>query len=96
MQNLEDFRTLWNNQLESYFDHYFQKPTNRNSLRILMMEFSGKTKIQGPEWQFSDFQEIGFLSCRVTLSMKDCDWDAPETVSVVSETFDFLLGILEI
>lgn len=29
---------------------------------------------------------------RVTLSMKDCDWDAPETVSVVSETFDFLLG----
>lgn len=49
MQNLEDLRTLWNNQLESYFDHYFKKPTNRNSLRILMMEFSGKTKIQGPE-----------------------------------------------
>lgn len=54
MQNLEDFRTLWKNQLESYFDHYFKKPTHRNSLRILMME-TRQNKKPGPPNDNDDF-----------------------------------------
>lgn len=87
MQNLEDFRTLWNNQLESYFESLFQK-ANESEFYQNSDDGNKANKNPGPRMTMTIFL-IGFWSCF-------CDWDAPETVSVISETFDFLLGILEI